>query len=464
MRLLIGGVHSHVGKTTIVAGLVAALRQCGLTVQPFKVGPDYIDPSYHALASGRACLNLDTWMNPPETVVNLFHHYAQEADISVIEGVMGLFDGENYQDEAGSTAQVAKLTQSPVILILDAGAMARSAAAIALGYQRFDPDLPLAGFILNYVAGQAHGQGVANAVEGATGLPVLGWLPRNRELNIPERHLGLIPTVEAGGWQNFINAAADQVSHHLDMDRLLEIARSAPDISDHQTLLPDLEAHRQTHAPSDRPLIAVARDEAFNFTYQENIDLLRAAGADIAFFSPLHDAALPIGTSGIILSGGFPEMYASEISANRSMRQALRAAQASDLPIYAECGGLMALTQSITDLQGNDHPMFGLLPGRSVMTDRLHLGYRQAQAADDSWLLRQGETVRGHEFHYSIWEGFSKNLPPAYRLVPPNGRPIPEGAHLGGLWASYVHLSFWAKPELALRFVNRCRENRAGSI
>ncbi|MEN6408410.1 MAG: cobyrinate a,c-diamide synthase, partial [Anaerolineaceae bacterium] len=348
-------------------------------------------------------------------------------------------------------------------LVLDAGAMARSAAAIALGYQRFDPDLPLAGFILNYVAGEAHGQGVASAVEQATGLPVLGWLPRVHELNIPERHLGLIPTVEAGGWQDFINAAADQVSHHLNMDRLLEIARSAPDISVH-TPLPDMGIHCQTEDPSDRPLIAVAQDEAFNFTYPENIDLLRAAGADIVFFSPLHDAALPAGTCGIILSGGFPEVYAREISANRSMRQALSEAQARDLPIYAECGGLMALTRSITDLHGNEYPMFGLLPGRSVMTAQLHMGYRQAEAAGDSWLLRQGETVRGHEFHYSIWEGYPEDLPSAYHLLPPNGEPVSEGVHLGALWASYVHLSFWAKPELALRFVNRCHESRAGKI
>ncbi len=374
---------------------------------------------------------------------------------------MGLFDGQNYLDDAGSTAQVAKLTRTPILLIINAESMARSAAAIALGYQHFDPELPVAGFIVNYVSGQAHGQGVASAIEQATGLPVLGWLPRSQALKISERHLGLVPTAENGHWQDFIDAAAAHVSQYLDLDRLLDIARSAPAVST-QNLLAEYQARWQTEAPSAAPTIAVARDEAFNFTYQENLDLLRAAGAEIAFFSPLHDAALPAGSCGVILSGGFPEIYATELAANHPMRLALQNAHASGMPIYAECGGLMALTQSITDLQGQEHAMFGLLPGQSVMTDRLHLGYRLAQAAGDSWLLRQDETVRGHEFHYSAWVGRPETLPPAFNLLPIDGggSPAPEGACVGSLWASYVHLSFWSKPELALRFVLRCRESR----
>jgi len=459
MRLVMGGVHSGVGKTTFVAGLIAALRLRGLTVQPFKVGPDYIDPSYHTIAAGRACRNLDTWMISPERAADLFHHHAHSTDISIIEGVMGLFDGQNYQDETGSTAQVAKLTRSPVILILDASAMARSAAALALGFQHFDPEVPLAGFIVNFVGGQAHGQGVAKAIEQATGLPVLGWLPRNPALKIPERHLGLIPTAEEGHWQDFIDSAAEHVSRYVDLDRLLEIASSAPSVP-----APDLLADQQSHPQFDNQnvtvRIAVARDEAFNFTYQENLDLLHAAGAEIVFFSPLHDTALPGGTCGIILSGGFPELYAAKIASNRQMRLALQIAHASGMPIYAECGGLMALTQSITNLRGQEHPMFGLLPGRSVMTDKLQMGYRLAQAAGDSWLLHPGETVRGHEFHYSIWENRPDDLQPAYILTHPDqqGETRPEGASINSLWASYIHLSFWTRPELALRFVTCCRD------
>jgi len=459
MRLVVGGVHSGVGKTTIVAGLIGALRSRGLTVQPFKVGPDYIDPSYHTLAAGRPCRNLDTWMISPEKVAGLFHHHAHSADISIIEGVMGLFDGQNYQDDTGSTAQVAKLTRSPVILVIEASAMARSAAAIALGFQHFDPELPLAGFIVNFVGGQAHGQGVAGAIERASGLPVLGWLPRNPALKIPERHLGLIPTSEDGQWQDFIDSAAGHISRYVDLDRLLEIARSAPAVP-----TSDLFAGKQIHPPFDNPSggikIAVARDEAFNFTYQENLDLLSSAGAELVFFSPLHDTGLPDGTCGIILSGGFPELYAAVIAANQPMRRVLQNAHASRMPIYAECGGLMALTQSIIDLQGLEHPMFGLLPGRSVMTDKLQMGYRLAQVAGDSWLLHPGETVRGHEFHYSTWENRPDDLQPAYTLIPPNqeGEPKPEGANINSLWASYIHLSFWTKPELALRFVTCCRD------
>ncbi|MHC1785197.1 MAG: cobyrinate a,c-diamide synthase [Anaerolineaceae bacterium] len=461
MRLVIGGVHSHVGKTTIVAGLIAAFRKRGLSIQPFKVGPDYIDPSYHTLAAGQPCINLDAWITPPEMVASLFHNYAQTADIAIIEGVMGLFDGQNYQDEVGSTGQIAKLTQSPVILVIDASASARSTAAIALGFQQFDPKLPLAGFIVNFVVGPTHGKGVVTAIEQATGLPVLGCLPRISSLNIPERHLGLIPTAEAGDWDSFINSAENHITKCLDIDRLLEIAGRAPTAALKSSKVGSV-FQNQLHRSEIHPVIAVARDEAFNFNYQENIDLLRHAGAEIKYFSPLHDSNLPIGTSGIILSGGFPELYAREISENHIIQQALQTAMKRNLPIYAECGGLMALTQSITDFQGKEYRMLGLLPGRTVMTKQLHMGYRQAAAVSDSWLFHQGETIRGHEFHYSVWEGRPDDLPSAYSLIPPDGKnsPILEGVNVGRLWASYIHLSFWAKPELATRFVNCCCENR----
>ncbi len=283
MRLVIGGVHSHVGKTTIVAGLIAVLRQRGLTVQPFKVGPDYIDPSYHTLAAHRPCINMDTWITPSEAVAGLFQHYAQTTDFSIIEGVMGLFDGQNYQDDTASTAQIAKLTRSPVILIIAANAAARS-AAIALGFQQFDPELSLAGFIVNYVAGQAHSRGVATAIEQATGLPVLGCLPRNPALSIPERHLGLIPAAETGDWQRFITSAAEHISRCLDVDRLLEIARNAPPFFSKSPYPVSINRDR-SHRPKFHPVIAVAKDEAFNFNYQENIDLLRTVGAEIAYWS-----------------------------------------------------------------------------------------------------------------------------------------------------------------------------------
>lgn len=456
-RLVIAGTHSGVGKTTLTAGLVAVLCRRGLVVQPFKVGPDYIDPSYHTLSAGRPCRNLDTWMLSPERARALFVHAVRDADVALIEGVMGLYDGAEYDSEAGSTAEVAKLLASPVVLVLDCRSMARSAGAVALGYRRFDPDLPLVGFIANRVGSESHGQGVATAIERATGLPVLGWLPRDGSLNIPERHLGLVPTAEPGRWSDFVEAAAAHVERYLDIERMLELAgwrdSRAADGSGSaiQDLLPDSAAVRDR----PQPVIAAARDEAFSFTYPDNLDLLEVAGAKLAYFSPLRDTELPTATAGVLLSGGFPELYAAQLAANVAMRQAIRRAHAQGLPIYAECGGLMYLTEILVDLEGREHEMVGLLPGRSAMSGRLTLGYRLARAADDSWLLARGETVRGHEFHFSLWEGRPADLPPAYRVWPKNGRESPrvEGAHLGNLWASYVHLHFWHKPELATRFV-----------
>jgi cobyrinic acid a,c-diamide synthase len=472
-RLIVAGTHSGVGKTTLTAGLIAALVRRGLKVQPFKSGPDYIDPSYHSLAAGRSCRNLDTWMVPPAHVRALFAHASLGADLAVVEGVMGVFDGFSYQDEEGSTAQVAKLLQAPVVLVLDASHMARSAAALALGYRQFDPQLPLAGFVVNRVGGDEHGRGVAAAIERATGRPVLGWLPRDPALEIPERHLGLVPTAEAGptagqgiDWRAFIQAAAERVERYLDIDGLLKLAGSAPPLA-----APDMASilgaapERSADEVGARTTIAVARDEAFSFTYQDNLDLLSATGAEIAYFSPLHDAAPPADAACIVLSGGFPEVYAAQLAANTHMRGALRGAFRRGTRIYAECGGLMYLTESITDLEGRQQPMLGVLPGRSRMSGQLTLGYRLAQAAGDSWLLAAGEQVRGHEFHYSAWDERPTDLPPAYYLLPPGGQgePRPEGAQLGNVWASYVHLHLWSNPHLAWRFVSASKGRGDGN-
>jgi cobyrinic acid a,c-diamide synthase len=449
MQIVIGGASSGVGKTTITTGLIATLRQRGLSVQPFKVGPDYIDPSYLSLAAGRPCYNLDTWLVSPEQMKALYHHNAGPADIAVIEGVMGLFDGQNYADDSGSTAQVAKLLNAPVVLVIDASNSARSAAAVALGFQHFDPHLKLAGFLINDVSGASHGEGVAQAVKQATGLPVLGWLPRDPALSVPERHLGLVPTLEPGPWLEWIAAARRHVEKYIDIDQLIETARGAEEVNE-----TDNPAPQEKAALGTRPVIAVARDEAFNFIYPENLDLLRAAGAQIAFFSPLCDDHLPQGAAGIVLSGGFPEMVAEKMAQNAGLREELRSAFNSGKPIYAECGGLMALTQSIVDLQGREHRAFGLLPGRAMMSRQLTLGYRSAQAACDSWLMRAGEIVHAHEFHNSVWEGRPDDLHAAYTLA--DGKP--EGAAVGSLWASYLHLSFWSRPELAKRFTACCSE------
>jgi cobyrinic acid a,c-diamide synthase len=458
-RLVIAGTHSSVGKTTIAAGLMAALRRRGLIVQPFKIGPDYIDAGHHSAATGRSCRNLDTWMMPPQAVRSLFTHASRDADIAIIEGVMGVYDGVGYEAEMGSTAEVAKLLQASVILILDVSKLARSAAALALGYQRFDPDLPLAGFILNRVGSRQHGAGVAAAIEKATDLPVLGWLPRAESLKFPERHLGLVPVVETSNEFALVEAAGEAVMRQLDLDRILALGRNTSFNREPEGSMAAFASDLRLNSGCDSPILAVARDEAFHFTYEENLELLQAAGARLAFFSPLRDTALPDGTAGVILSGGFPEVHATRLAANVSMKQALRNAHERGLPIYAECGGFMYLTEAIIDFNGCEHCMVGLLPGRSVMSKRLTLGYRLARAVGASWLFASGELVRGHEFHYSHWENRPADLPPAYTLLPSSGAggAWADGACVGNLLASYIHLNFWAKPELAERFVAACR-------
>jgi cobyrinic acid a,c-diamide synthase len=455
-RLVIAGAHSGAGKTTLTAGLIAALRRRGLAVQPFKVGPDYIDPTYHTLAAGRPCRNLDAWMLPPDAVVAAFARGCRGADLAVIEGVMGLFDGFGYDDETGSTAHVAKLLAAPVVLVLNIRSLARSAAALAQGYANFDPDLPLAGFILNHAGSAAHGEGVARAVTGATGLPCFGWLPRDERLRIPERHLGLVPTAEPGRWEAFIAAAAEHVARYLDLDALLAVAGTAPPVVAVETL-------HATSLQQPRARIAVARDEAFNFYYEDNLDLLREAGAELAFFSPLADAALPTGVRGLYIGGGFPEVYADRLAANAALRGELAAAITAGLPTYAECGGLMYLTQSITDLAGRAHPMVGALPGRSLMAGRLTLGYRQATTLANTFLAPAGLTVRGHEFHYSEWIDRPAGQA-AYRIAAGKNQPdCLEGFASATLLASYVHLHWGACPDLAMRFVAACRQEKGGT-
>jgi cobyrinic acid a,c-diamide synthase len=449
-RLIIAAAMSGSGKTTLTTGLIAALAARGVQVAPFKCGPDYVDPSYHALAAGRPCANLDGWMLPEHAIAGLLVRRAQDADLALIEGVMGLFDGYAGDDDTGSTAHIARLTATPVVLVLDVQAMARTAAALVAGLRDFDRRVRVAGVLLNQAGSPGHAAMVCAAIEGETGVPVLGYLLRDQAITLPERHLGLVPTVEPGRWQAWIADVAARVANDINLDRVLALARTAP----------GLPSPLATHAPwraanAAAPLVAVAADEAFSFRYQDNLDLLQEAGAAIAPFSPLRDAGLPAGTRAVYLCGGFPELYAEQLSRNRPMRTALRAAAQAGLPIYAECGGLMYLTEAVVDPAGSSFEMVGALPGRSLMTPRLTLGYRTVRALEDSWLWRSGETLRGHEFHYSICEGLPDTLPRLYGIEPDVLQPeaCMEGVRAGNVLASYVHLHFLSKPELATRFV-----------
>jgi cobyrinic acid a,c-diamide synthase len=461
-RLVIAGASSGVGKTTLTAGLLAVLRGRGIRVQPFKAGPDYIDPSYHTLAAGRLCRNLDAWMLQPPALRATFTRACADAELAIVEGVMGLYDGFGYDDEEGSTAHLAKLIDAPVVIVVNVSSMGRSAGALALGYTEYDGNVRIAGFIANNAGSPSHGRGASHAITAATGLPCFGWLPRNPALVIPERRLGLIPTAEPGDWDSFVAAAAAHVSEYLDVERLRALAVEAA----LPLPLPIEEPLAAlTQPPAERPVVAVARDEAFSFYYEDNLDLLRAAGARIAFFSPLHDPSLPAGTSGLYLGGGFPEIYAAGLAANEPLRGQLRSVIAGGLPTYAECGGLMYLTGSLTDADGEAHDMVGVVPGRSMITPQLTMGYRHVITGRDTFLAPAGLAIRGHEFHYSDWVDRPEGMPWAYIVSMRQGQSSrSEGYALDNLVASYVHLHFGAAPVLAERMVAACRGWSQGDI
>ncbi|MFD3166858.1 cobyrinate a,c-diamide synthase [Herpetosiphon sp. NSE202] len=449
-RVIIAAAHSGSGKTLLTAGLIGALRQRGLSIQPFKCGPDYIDPGHHSLVAQRQCRNLDAWLFSAEQLQRHFCHIAANADLAVIEGVMGLFDGYGALDDTGSTAHIARLLQAPVVLVVDAGGMARSAAALVAGFQHFDPQVQIGAVLLNKVGSARHADLCASAIEQHTGIPCLGYLPRQAQFKLPERHLGLV-TADSAKQTILVTleSVATTLSSTCQLDRLLALAHTAPAIELEPLATPTIEY-------SQRPVIAVAYDAAFSFIYPELHECLQAAGAEVALFSPITDQQLPAGCAGIILSGGYPELYAAELSTNQAMLDALRQAHASNMPIYAECGGLMYLTEAIVDHAGECWPMVGLLPGASSMQQRVSLGYRNVSSCHDNTLFSANNHVRGHEFHYSRWENPEPSKA-AYRVIAPDGKAQHhEGYQAGNLLASYIHLHWLANPSMAQRFVETC--------
>ena len=450
-RLVIGGTSSGVGKTTLTAGLIAALRERGLRVQPFKCGPDYIDPSYHSLAAGLPCRNLDSWMLSQESLIELFTHATREANIAVVEGVMGLYDGRNGLESAGSTAEIAIWLRAPVILVMDVAKMSGSAAAIALGYHQLDPEVNLGGVILNNVGSSNHLRWVTEAVEKKAGVPVFGYLPKKAEVRLPERHLGLVPTAEIRELSEYMERIREQVESTVDVAAILRLAdmtEPLPPVTEGKLFPPKAESVQVT--------IAVAQDEAFNFYYQDNLDLLAAWGAELRFVSPLHDDRLPVDVQGVYIGGGFPEMYASELEANIGFKRTLVEAAEAGMPIYAECGGLMYISRGIIDFEGNKHAMVGLVPGWAEMQKkRARMGYAVAETLQNSILSLRGERLRGHLFHWSKLPGLTERA--AYRILEPEEQL--EGFIIGpqsNVLASYLHLHFGSKPSLAKRFVESC--------
>ncbi len=505
MSLVIAGERSGVGKTTVTLALLAALRRRGLQMQSFKVGPDYIDPMFHQAVTGRPCRNLDPILTSPHYVQDCFHTHTQTVDYALIEGVMGLFDGVEMPDRCqkskvksqkskssamaaayASTAHIAQWLNLPVLLVLDCRHLSGSIAAIVYGYQHFDPNVRIAGVVLNRVGSDRHRQLLTQALDHLQDRqghapPVLGVIHRQAALTIPARHLGLVPTAELDDLPQFLDRLADLADHCFDWDTLLPLFKvescpgNQPDPHPENQEIPPLFSippSPVTYPVARSVAIAVAYDQAFSFYYADNVDLLWQLGADLCFWSPLQDTALPANVQGLYFGGGFPELFAQGLAHNQSVRQAVRAAIAAGMPTYAECGGLMYLAERLIDFEQRVWEMVGVLPCTVAMGDHLVLGYRQATALPKTALIAAGETVWGHEFHRSSIiqeEGMgargtntgAEPLAIAYPLwqtqsLNPHAKPQQEGWYGDRLLATYLHIHWGQYPHLAQRFVQQC--------
>ncbi|WP_405503510.1 cobyrinate a,c-diamide synthase [Streptomyces niveus] len=446
-RLVIAAPASGSGKTTVATGLMALLAARGLAVSPHKVGPDYIDAGYHALATGRPGRNLDAYLCGTELIGPLFAHGAAGCDVAVVEGVMGLYDGAAGQGELASTAQVAKLLRAPVVLVVDASSQSRSVAALVHGFASWDPEVRIGGVILNKVGSDRHEALLREALD-ESGVPVLGALRRATEIETPSRHLGLVPVAERRAEAvDVVRGLAERVRAGCDVEGLLRLARSAPPL---EAGVWDAGSAVREAGGGARggPVVAVAGGAAFTFSYTEHVELLRAAGADVVVFDPLRDERLPPGTRGMVIGGGFPEVYAAELGANEPLRKAVAELARSGAPVAAECAGLLYLARSL-----DGAPMCGVLDADARMSERLTLGYREAVAVGDSVLAAAGTRLRGHEFHRTVLEP-GAGAAPAWGLVRPERRV--EGFVQRGVHASYLHTHWAAAPAMAQRFVERC--------
>jgi len=452
-RLVIGGTGSGVGKTTLTIGLMAALQQKGWKVQGFKCGPDYIDPTYHTAVTGRKSRNLDSWMLDHEIVRDIYARASADADISIIEGVMGFYDGKNPLHNQGSTAEISILTESPVLLVVNCAAMARSAAAIVKGFQLLSEEPNIVGVIANRVGSESHYKLVKAAIEQECGIPVVGYLKKESGIEIPERHLGLVPSIERGELEPFFQQLGELVSATIDLDQIMSLAETS-------TIEPFASSIFTPKSKETKVRIAVAKDAAFNFYYQENIELLEANGVECIYFSPLQGECLPADVDGLYLGGGFPEEYAADLASHENVRLSIKQGILEGLPTLAECGGFMYLTESIQTRSGEVYPMVGIIPGQVKMQSKLAaLGYREITGESGNFLLSGEEQAKGHEFHYSTFES-AGDQPFAYQTKGMRGMKK-EGYMKGNLIAGYTHFHFASCPSIVDRWVQACQEWKA---
>jgi cobyrinic acid a,c-diamide synthase len=450
-RIVIAGTHSGAGKTTIATALISAFTRRGLRVQPFKAGPDFIDPGFHTAASGRSSHNLDGWMLSRQTNLEIFARAAEDADLAIIEGVMGLFDGRSACEEAGSTAELARWLRSPVLLAVDASAMARSAAALVHGFESFEPALDVAGVLFNRVGGPRHADILRDAIKARCRAIPFGFLPSTEKIALPNRHLGLVTAAEALT-RECLAAMADWVEQHVDLDALLELARDRSPALD----LPPSPIHPRVASVR----IGVARDAAFCFYYPDNLRLLAECGAELVEFSPITGPHLPPDLHGLYIGGGYPELYAAALFTNRTMLESIREFAQAGRPIYAECGGFMYLTEAIVDAAGRQHSMAGIFPTRACMQSRLAaLGYIETEPARRLWSdggLDPAMPLRGHEFRYSKIDPLPAHIERVFRGPA-------EAYRAGSVLASYIHLHFLSCPDFASGFVRHCAARRSRS-
>jgi len=442
--LVIGAAQSGAGKTIATMALIAGLRQRGLKVQPFKVGPDYLDPQLLTWVAGRPCRNLDGWMLPAAQLIELFDRACRGADVAVVEGVMGLFDGKSGSGDEASTASIARLLDAPVLLVLDAARASRTVGAVALGLSRADKRLKVAGALLNRVASERHRDACLEGLD-ALGVPCHGHLVRREELVLPDRYLGLVSPAETEPRPG-LRKALEHAAAYLELDALLQAARIPARPTVHQELFP-------ADPIATRARIAIAIDRAFHFYYRDSLDLLEAWGAELVSFSPLENDRLPADVGGVYLGGGYPELFAAELAANRTLIADLRRANRQGVLVYAECGGAMYAARSIEDAEGRRHSMAGLWPvAVSLKRRRLTVGYRQVRSCAPSFLA--GRELPAHEFHYSQLRRDGGSAHPAWLVLDEGGRP--EGYATPRIAASYIHLHLGSRSGLARSFVDAC--------
>lgn len=448
-RIVIAATNSGAGKTTIVTGILAAMKEQGYKVQSYKIGPDYIDPGYHQLASGKPGHNLDSWLVSESKISEIFLKTALGSDIAIIEGVMGLYDGG--RKGVSSTATIAKLLNAPVVLVIDAKSMGDSAAAIALGFKLYDPDVNFAGVIINRLGSETHKKMICDAMEKIN-IPVLGCIFREEQTIMPERHLGLTPVTE-NTTENMIEFIKNAILKQCNITELYRIAKNTPSLTSYF-----LENTKQQIYPKIK--IGVAHDEAFSFYYPESLAILKELGAEIILFSPLRDQKIP-DIHGLIIGGGFPEMFVQQLNENVTMRQSIFKAGENGLPIYAECGGLMYLTKNIKDFSGKVFDMVGLIPATCEMNHKLQtVGYIEAEALEDNILCLKGDKIQGHEFHFSsmlINENIEELFHWAFEFTKVRtGIKYHAGYAKNNILASYLHLHFAGNIALAKRFIQNC--------